>query len=194
MGKFKPKESLNASVVLTACLKPCEHHSPSEEKKQDGRVRAVRSAVLQEHRRFRTQQILIVPDIFHVVSGEGVPEEGVGCCQSKWKWPGWAGPSDTLYRRRGIFNLGLSSTRYRHTHAQCALAKNRSRAKSLRLLKYQRLRASVITGVETLPQDLNARIGQAIGFQIMDSSCCNTWTWNFSQRILQCHSEKNPRT
>lgn len=47
----------------------------------------------------------------------GGPEGG---CQSKWKWPGWAGPSDTLYRRRGIFNLGLRTTRYRHTHTQCA--------------------------------------------------------------------------
>lgn len=68
-------------------LKPCEHHSPSEEKKAGWRVRTVHGAPedsrMEEDRRFRTQQILIVPDIFHVVSGEGGPEEGVGCCQSK---------------------------------------------------------------------------------------------------------------
>lgn len=68
----------------------------------------------------------------------------------------------------GIFNLGLSSTRYRHTHAQCAFAEERSGAKSLTLLKQQRLRAPVIRSGDAPAGFGRSHRPRVWGFQTMD--------------------------
>lgn len=171
-----------------------------EERRLARKNRAQRSVVedsrMEENRRFRTQQILIVPDIFHVVSGEGGPEEGVGCCQSKWKWPGWAGPSDTLYRRVGggylTWDWAALATDTRTVCLSKRIAPEPSHSDSSSISDWelqlsQAWRRSRRIWTFASATQLSSSLWTV-------SSCFNTRTWNFSQRILQCHSEKNPRT